>query len=83
VPIESPDSSIQAGGGYVLAGGFWPGSKWCFVDMLDLFQFTQDWLKTGPGLAGDLDDNERVDLVDFNIIANHWLRLCPDKWPWW
>ncbi len=81
--IGQPDAGVMAGGSYVLVGGFWPGSKWCFVDMPDLFNFWQDWLKTGPGWAGDLDGNERVDLVDFNIIVTHWLRLCPDTWPWW
>ena len=81
--IGQSDAGVMAGGNYVLSGGFWPASKWCFVDMPDLFQFSQDWLKTGPGLSGDLDDNKRVDLVDFSIIANHWLRLCPKEWPWW
>ncbi|MFC1781952.1 hypothetical protein ACFL02_00010 [Planctomycetota bacterium] len=81
--IGQPDAGVMEGGGYILAGGFWPGSRWCHVDIPDLFNFLQDWLKTGPGWAGDLNDDNSVDLVDYNIIANHWLHLCPDTWPWW
>ncbi len=81
--IGQPDAGVMAGGSYVLSGGFWPGSKWCFVDLPDLFNFLQDWLKTGAGCAGDLNDDNSVDLVDYNIITTHWLRLCPDSWPWW
>ena len=81
--IGQPEAGVMAGGSYVLSGGFWPGSKWCFVGMPDMFNFLQDWLKTGAGWAGDLNDDNSVDLVDYNIIATHWLRLCPDSWPWW
>ena len=34
--IGQLDAGIMAGGDYVLAGGFWPGSRWCLVDIPDL-----------------------------------------------
>ena len=82
-PIGQPAAGVMAGGNYILSGGFWPGSRWCFVDLPDMFNFLQDWLKTGAGLAGDLNEDNSVDLVDYNIIATHWLRLCPEIWPWY
>jgi len=80
--IGQPDAGTMAGGSYILAGGFWPGTRFCLVDLIDLYYFTQDWLKTTGSPVGDLSGNGRVDLFDYSILATYWLRLCPDTWPW-
>ena len=68
---------------YTLAGGFWPGIRFCIVDLPDLAHFVSGWLLSTPGLPGDLIGNDGVNLYDYNYLATYWLRACPDNWPWW
>ena len=53
----------------------------CKVNFIDLANFVDDWLKSGPSLPGDLSGNEEVDFVDYSIFADYWLTYCPDDWP--
>ena len=53
----------------------------CKVNFIDLGNFVDDWLLSGPGLPGDLSGNEEVDFVDYSMFADYWLTLCPDDWP--
>jgi len=53
----------------------------CKVNFIDLGNFVDDWLLSGPGLPGDLSDNEEVDFVDYSMFADYWLTYCPDDWP--
>ena len=81
--IGQPDAGNMIGGSYTLAGGFWPGSQFCIVDILDLYHFSTYWLMTTPGVPGDLIGNDGVNLYDYNYLANFWLQMCPNGWPWW
>jgi len=84
--IGQPDAGTMTGGPYALAGGFWLGGTFCYVDLEDLAGFLTDWLDSGD-LPGNLDypDNpvptNPVDLADFSILAAHWLTYCPPDWP--
>jgi PKD repeat protein len=53
----------------------------CKVWFEDLVSFAADWLKTGTGLAGDLNGNKVVDFSDYGALASLWLDCCPDDWP--
>ena len=81
--IGQPDAGLMSGGDYVLAGGFWPATSWCVVDLPDLATFCNFWLIGSGAPQGDFNSNGRTDLYDFNHLATYWLRMCPDTWPWW
>ena len=81
--IGQPDAGLMSGGPYVLAGGFWPATSWCIVDLPDLAQFTAQWLISTGSPQADFNNSGKVDLFDYHHLANYWLRLCPDNWPWW
>jgi len=53
----------------------------CKVNFIDLDNLAYDWLQSGPGLPGDLDDSNDVDFFDYGIFADYWLTYCPDDWP--
>ena len=57
------------------------GVEACKVKFADLGSFVEDWLQTGAGLPGDLDDSNDVDFLDYSILASYWLTFCPDDWP--
>ena len=80
--IGQPDAGLMSGGNFVLAGGFWPATSWCLVDLADLATFCSFWLVGAGAPQGDFDNNGRCDLLDYNHLAAYWLRLCPDTWPW-
>ena len=54
--------------------------KACKVNLDDLANFADDWLKTGAELPGNLDGTGRVDLADYSILAENWFDFCPDGW---
>ncbi|MCP4708923.1 MAG: hypothetical protein GY869_09885 [Planctomycetes bacterium] len=81
--IGQPDAGLLSGGDYVLAGGFWPATSWCIVDLPDLATFCNFWLIGSGAPQGDFNNNGHTDLYDFNHLATYWLRMCPDTWPWW
>jgi len=81
--IGQPDAGLMSGGDYVLAGGFWPATSWCIVDLPDLATFCNFWLIGNGAPQGDFNNNGKCDLHDFNHLATYWLRMCPDTWPWW
>jgi hypothetical protein len=43
----------------------------------DLAVLTNQWLKEQTGLQADLDNNGRVDLGDFILLAEYWMKSCP------
>ena len=54
-------------------------AKVCKVTFEDLANFVDDWLLTGD-LDADLNGNDKVDFIDYNIFASYWLDYCPDDW---
>lgn len=44
----------------------------CIVDIIDLCLFYQEWNMTGPGLSGDFNGDESVDLLDFLRLQGCW-----------
>jgi len=79
--VGQPDAGVMIGGSYTLTGGFWSSGIPCFVNMDDLENFLTDWLDGGTNLPGDLDGDNKVDMVDFGILASNWLCRCPADWP--
>ena len=79
--IGQPDAAFSTGGQYELLGGFWPGGPVCLVEFKDYARFAEQWLETGTGLAGDLDGDNDVDLVDLSHLVDYWLDYCPSGWP--
>ncbi|MBW8042093.1 MAG: hypothetical protein FVQ85_19120 [Planctomycetes bacterium] len=53
----------------------------CEVDFDDLRRFVQDWLESGGEFPGDLDSNGSVNFLDYTVITDLWLQLCPAGWP--
>lgn len=53
----------------------------CVVDYDDLDRFVVDWLEAGGEFPGDLDNNGSVDFLDYTVIGDLWLQLCPAGWP--
>jgi len=56
------------------------GVSVCVVGFDDLYNFAQQWLMDGRGLAADLNHSTHVDFVDYNILASDWFDFCPDSW---
>jgi hypothetical protein len=79
--IGQHDAAYSAGGDYELLGGFWPGGPLCFVEFEDFARFAEQWLDSGDGLAGDLDDDGDVDFDDLSLFVDEWLYYCPYNWP--
>jgi hypothetical protein len=50
------------------------------VDWDDLANFTSQWLQEGTGLEADLYKDEKVDFIDYSILADYWLDYYPDDW---
>lgn len=78
--IAQPDAGWMAGGDYELLGGFWPGGPLCFVDFYSFARFAEQWLYTGPGLAADLYEDNKVNLLDLKVFVEGWLYNCPYDW---
>lgn len=53
----------------------------CIVGCDDLKKFCDLWLKSGPGLNADFDDDGSVDFADYSYFAEQWLGPCPAGWP--
>jgi len=49
------------------------------VNFMDFSILAENWLRTGPGLAGDLDMNEVVNANDLRILADYWLSSCYEE----
>ena len=84
--IGQADAGEMTGVDYVLTGGFWYG-RGCVVDLVDLYNFTSQWLDSGDVESNfDWEDypqpENRVDLYDYSYLANYWMSWCPDDWPW-
>jgi hypothetical protein len=79
--IGQPDAAYSAGGDYELLGGFWPGGPLCIVEFHHFARFAELWLDVGSGLAGDLDGDNDVDIVDLCLFVDEWLYICPYNWP--
>ena len=62
-----------------VSGAFEP--QLCTVDFDDLKAFCEHWLEAAPGCHADLDGSGRVDMIDYAILADNWLAVCPDDWP--
>jgi len=50
------------------------------VDWDDLANFAAQWLEEGIELEADLYEDEKVDFVDYGILADYWLDYCPPDW---
>ena len=56
-----------------------------FLDEISLINFADfsllanNWQLSGPGLLGDLNDNEVVDISDLAILADYWLSVCYEE----
>jgi hypothetical protein len=46
------------------------------VNLGDLAVLASDWLSGGPGLAGDINKDDRVDFWDLAHLACYWLSDC-------
>jgi len=42
------------------------------VDLADLAQWAEEWLKTGEDQSADLSRDRTVDLIDFAQLAEDW-----------
>ena len=85
--IGQPDAGTMTGGDYALAGGFWGGWSFCWVDLPELGRFLAEWLlkesEVGYELTADFNNDDEVNLEDYNIFVGSWPRYCPDNWPSW
>ncbi len=55
--------------------------KACKVNFICLGNLVDDWLQTGIGIPGDLDNSSDVDFRDYGIFADYWQGYCPPDWP--
>ncbi|MHC4617745.1 MAG: molybdopterin-dependent oxidoreductase [Planctomycetota bacterium] len=46
------------------------------VNFVDFSVFADNWKEIGPGLEGDLDQNEVVDANDLAVFKDYWLSNC-------
>ncbi len=76
--IGQPDSGWSRAGDYEVLGGFFPGEPPCIVGFDDFARFAEHWLSGDA--AGDLDNDNDVDIGDLSSLADLWLLYCPDKW---
>ena len=81
--IGQPDAADSQGGGFIVLGGFWPGTPVCIVNLEHFANFAEYWLMTGTGLPADLyvDEYNIVNLDDLDVFLDYWLWYCPPDWP--
>lgn len=79
--IGQPDTEYSSGGDFEVLAGFWPGGPLCVVGFDDFARLADQWLQTGSGLAGDIDQDNNVDFDDLSWLADSWLCNCPAPWP--
>lgn len=53
--------------------------KVCVVGIEDFALFMDDWLGIGQS-ASDLNNSDYVNLEDYSVLSNYWLRYCPLGW---
>ena len=46
------------------------------VNLADFAILAIDWLQSGSGLAGDIKQDDSVNALDLDIMAEHWLSNC-------
>ena len=68
------------GGHYAECSGFLPEPPPPFVDMPFLAAFADQWLMQGTDLAADFNGDEKVDLLDYSMMASYWLCYSPKNW---
>jgi hypothetical protein len=79
--IGQPDAGYSADARYELLGGFWPGGAMlCIVYFDELARFCDYWLERGTGISADLDADGNVDMADYSILADSWLKQCSCNW---
>jgi uncharacterized protein Veg len=49
-----------------------------FINFLDYARFANSWLKTYPGLEGDIYIDNKGDEKDLEILTENWLHGCED-----
>jgi DMSO/TMAO reductase YedYZ molybdopterin-dependent catalytic subunit len=49
------------------------------VGFIDFSILSNNWLRTGPGLMGDLNASEAVDVNDLAIFFDYWLSGCYEE----
>jgi len=85
--IGQPDAGTMTGGDFILVGGFWSGQEHCFVNLPDLANLLNEWLlnesDVGHPLDADLNDDDEVNLKDYNLLCSYWMQYCPAPWPNW
>jgi len=47
-----------------------------FINFLDYAKFANSWMRTYPGLEGDIYIDNKVDYKDLEILAENWLYGC-------
>ena len=78
--IEPSMGSVSSGEGFVVNSGTLPGNIGCEVNLVDLLIIAEAWLGTSDSVAGDVDNNGRVDIADFSHVAYWWYSTCPAQW---
>ena len=81
--IGQPDAADSQGDGFIVLGGFWPGTPVCIVNLEHFAHFAEYWLMTGIDLPADLyvDEYNIVNLDDLDVFLDYWLWYCPPDWP--
>jgi DMSO/TMAO reductase YedYZ molybdopterin-dependent catalytic subunit len=49
------------------------------INFLDFLVLANNWQVVGPGLPGDLNANEIVDINDLAIFVDYWLSVCSEE----
>jgi hypothetical protein len=44
------------------------------IDLVDLTTIADDWMETKGFMDSDLYPDHKIDLKDFSVLANHWLK---------
>ena len=82
--IGQPDTGVSSSELYTLSGGFWAGGSGCMVNLTDLLILAQQWLlwseEHEPFWSADINEDHRVDLIDFAELSNWWFDRCPADW---
>jgi hypothetical protein len=74
-PTPAPAPASSGGGGGGGGGGNGPivGSTQSY-GIVDFNAIIVNWGKTGFGLAGDLNNDGKVDILDFNLLLVNWAK---------
>jgi len=78
--VGEPFGGKSAGGDYEMRPAIEPAISGCKVNFDRFAIFAQNWLQSGEGTWVNLDEEDDVNFLDYQLLTERWLEYCPTGW---